>query len=95
MTEEQKPDSAKQKKARTEAREQEMAQENLNAQLQLMQARDAAASAAERKALRDDFAKAALTGLLAHHGYLNLRSLADSAFQYADFMLEIHDDRTR
>jgi len=90
MTEEQ-----KQKKARTEAREQEMAQENLNAQLQLMQARDAAASAAERKALRDDFAKAALTGLLAHHGNPNLRSLADSAFQYADFMMEIRDGGAR
>lgn len=49
----------------------------------------------DRKALRDEFAKAALTGLLAHHGNFNLRSVADAAFQYADFMLEIRDDSTR
>jgi hypothetical protein len=49
----------------------------------------------DRKALRDEFAKAALTGLLAHHGNPNLRSLADAAYQYADFMLEIRDAGTR
>lgn len=51
----------------------------------------AAVAAAERKALRDEFAKAALTGLLAHHGNPNLRSLADAAYQYADFMMEIRN----
>ena len=49
----------------------------------------------DRKALRDEFAKAALTGLLAHHGNLNLRSLADAAYQYADFMMDLRDDSTR
>lgn len=49
----------------------------------------------DRKALRDDFAKAALTGLLAHHGNPNMRSIADSAYQYADFMLDIRDDSSR
>lgn len=50
---------------------------------------------ADRKALRDEFAKAALTGLLAHHGTPNMRSLADAAYQYADFMLDIRNDSTR
>jgi len=50
---------------------------------------------ANRKALRDEFAKAALTGLLAHHGNFNLRSVADAAYQYADFMLDIRDDSSR
>ena len=101
MTEEQKPDPLKEKtaraeaKARVEARKIEMEQELLNSQLQLMQAKEAAAAAAERKALRDEFAKAALTGLLAHHGNPNMRSIADSAYQYADFMLDIRDDSTR
>lgn len=49
----------------------------------------------DRKALRDEFAKAALTGLLAHHGNPNLRSLADAAYQYADFMMDIRDDSSR
>ena len=49
----------------------------------------------DRKALRDEFAKAALTGLLAHHGNFNLRSVADAAYQYADFMLDIRDDSSR
>ena len=49
----------------------------------------------DRKALRDEFAKAALTGLLAHHGSPNMRSIADAAYQYADFMLDIRDDSTR
>lgn len=64
-------------------------------QVQMLQAREAEANAFVRKVLRDDFAKAALTGLLAHHGNFNLRSLADAAFQYADFMLEIRDDSAR
>lgn len=64
-------------------------------QLKFAEVQAAAAQAAERRALRDEFAKAALTGLLAHHGQPDLRSLADAAFQYADFMLEIRDDSTR
>lgn len=83
MIEEQKPDQAKQKKAETEAKGRILARS-----IEMEQE-------AQRKALRDDFAKAALTGLLAHHGNPNLRSLADSAFQYADFMMEIRDGGAR
>lgn len=79
MIEEQKPDQAKQKKAETEAKGRILARS-----IEMEQE-------AQRKALRDEFAKAALTGLLAHHGNPNLRSLADAAYQYADFMMEIRN----
>lgn len=60
-------------------------------QAEKMKASMLAHEAQQRKALRDEFAKAALTGLLAHHGNPNLRSLADAAYQYADFMMEIRN----
>lgn len=42
-----------------------------------------------RKALRDEYAMAALTGLLAHHGVeLEPRVAGQYAIEYADAMLE-------
>lgn len=42
-----------------------------------------------RKTLLDEFAKAALTGLLAHHGAAgSIQGAADTAYEYATAMLE-------
>lgn len=50
-----------------------------------------------RKALRDEFAMAALTGLIAHHGdagwhpdaeIQSIQGAADTAYEYATAMLE-------
>ena len=64
-------------------------------QLNEMIVREQIATEQARRALRIDFAKAALTGLLAHHGNPNMRDLARASWQYADFMLDSENDSTR
>lgn len=63
--------------------------------IELAQAQVAAEAERALRELRIEFAKAALTGLLAHHGNLNMRDYARAAWQYADFMLDTQDDSTR
>lgn len=68
---------------------------SMQEQLNEMIVREQIATEQARRALRIDFAKAALTGLLAHHGNPNMRDLARASWQYADFMLDSENDSTR
>jgi hypothetical protein len=49
----------------------------------------------EQKTLRDEFAMAALTGMVAYSGYGNFTDFASISFKYADAMMEEREKQNK